>query len=236
MASEEKDQEKPKSKKTCWILGICILILVLIVGAIFIVRSISKTSQDEEDVKMSQADLVDYFVDLTTVYPGVDREMKVIKWEKSPVTVSIEDQAPGGGEEALSNFISTFNNNSTEVKLERVQKDGDIKIYFQTPISSAGSAGPSTGADFAIDNAKIVLSENAAMFQQSLDSVLSHEMFHTLGFTGHYSGSVCRLMSKSVCGSHMTENEEELIKMMYSGNLPSGSDKTQIRAFFQNQN
>jgi hypothetical protein len=60
-------------------------------------------------------------------------------------------------------------------------------------------------------------------------------MFHALGFTGHYMGSVCRLMSPETCGSHLSVNEEKLIQMLYANDIPPGLDESQIRNYFQNR-
>lgn len=215
--------------------------VILIIIAFLVMKSIgffgaeNTKSGDEEDRQMTKQELVDYFVDETTTYPGVNQPMKSMAWDNRTVTASIEDQPPAGGEKALDDFISVFNNNSTTTKLEKVDSGGDIKIYFQASTGeAAGKSGPSSGDDFIIDRANVKISENAAVFEQSLSSVLSHEMFHALGFTGHYSGSTCRLMSSRTCGAHLTQNEERLIQMLYSSGLPVGSDEETIRAHFQN--
>lgn len=243
--------EKPKKSKWClWTCGGvgCLVLIVLV--AVFALRTFtdfnlgdssssgqSPIKQDEEDNEMSKTELLDYFVAETTVWPGYDQSIKVIKWEKPIVTVSIADTPLEGGIKAVDDFIARFNKNSNTVKLERIEKDGDIKIYFQEDTKgSAGKSGPSSGLDYTIDNANVKLDQKVAISDQVLNSVLSHEMFHALGFTGHYNGSVCRLMSPDTCGSHFSINEERLIQMLYSTNLPVESNESDIRAYFQNWN
>lgn len=223
--------------------GIGLLIILIIIG-IFAFRFFSDsgtstatitTKPDEEDIEMSKADLIDYFVTETTVWAGTDYPMKVTRFEKPIVKVSIADTPPEGGIQAVDDFIAKFNTNSNTVKLERTQSDGDIKIYFQKDTKgAAGRSGPSGSGNYIIDHANVKLDQKVAIFDQSMSSVLSHEMFHALGFTGHYNGSVCRLMSPTVCGSHFSINEERLIQMLYSTDIPIKSDESDIRTYFQN--
>ncbi len=190
---------------------------------------------DEEDREMSKQDLIDYFVQEVTTYPNLEKKVKLARWDKDTVTLSIEDDKSEAKIKAVDNFITTFNKNSNYVKLKRTDSNGDIKIYFQEDTSgSAGRSGPGTGADYIIDLSYVEVSQDAAIFEQSLNQVFSHEMFHALGFTGHYSGSVCRLMSPDVCGSHISVNEEKLIQMLYATDIPPGLDESQIREYFKN--
>src|SRR4030042_4112908 len=204
-----------KSRWYCWVLGACGCVVIVIVIIFFIFgisfwrswadfgnvlpedTNIEKSAApDEEDKEMSKQELIDYFVQETTTYSGVDIKIKLSRFEKEIVTVSIEDDKSKDKTKAVNNFITIFNKNSTATSLKRVDSNGDIKVYFHADTSgSAGRSGPSTGADYVIDHADVKISEDAAIFEQSLDSVFSHEMFHAIGFTGHYSGSVCRLMS-----------------------------------------
>ncbi|MFA6492638.1 MAG: hypothetical protein WCV58_00615 [Patescibacteria group bacterium] len=246
----DKTPEKPKkSKWLLWTCGSCGCLVIIIMVALFSLRSFTGfnigkffdnsqnngSNLDEEDKEMTKSELIDYFVGETTVYPGFDKSIKVMKWEKPVVTISVADTPPEGGIKAIDDFINKFNNNSTKTKLQRIESDGDIKIYFQVSTDgAAGRSGPSSGADYIIDHANIKLSEEAAMFDQSLSSVLSHEIFHALGFTGHYQGSACRLMSPTVCGSRLTINEERLIQMLYSTDMPDGINESEIRSFLQN--
>ena len=247
--TETKDQ--PKNSKWClWTCGGCGLLIIIIAVILIVLYEATgfnlgrvltgengSTKKDAEDIEMSKAELVDYFVTETTFYSGVDRRIKLMKWEKPVITVSIEDASPEGGTKALDDFVTVFNSNSTNTKMDRVESGGDIKIYFQEDTKgSAGRSGPSSGADFTIDHADIKLDQKVAIFDQSLASILSHEIFHALGFTGHYNGEECRLMSPSTCGSRLAVNEESLIQMMYGTDIPAESDENQIRAFFQNWN
>lgn len=252
MAEEISQTNPAKPKKSKWYFWACggcgclIIILVIVLAAL---RSFSNfnlgdlfgkqsgTNADEEDRAMTKDELIDYFVVLTTFYSTQDNPVKLARWNKETVTVSIADQPAEGGVAAVDDFITAFNRNSTTTKLQRVDQDGDIQIYFQASTAgSAGLSGPSTGADFTIDHADIKLSQEAAIFTQSLDSVLSHEMMHALGFVGHYYGNVCRLLSSKTCGSHLTVNEERLIKMLYGTDVPAGSGESEIRTYFQNWN
>lgn len=195
------------------------------------------SQQDEEDQAMSHDELVDYFTILVTTYSSPETPSKVAKWDKPVVTISIENIPPENGIKVVDDFINKFNSNSTKTKLERTAKNGDIRIYFNVDTSgSAGRSGPSTGADYIIDSAQVKLDERVAVFEQSLSSVFSHEMFHALGFTGHYQGNDCRLMSTSTCGSHLSINEERLIQMLYSTDIPVKSGEPEIKAYFQNWN
>lgn len=243
-----ENQQKPNSK--CWWLaggcGCLIIIIIVIFGLRFFTGfnfinifgnqpGDTKITQGEEDLEMSKSDLIDYFVEETTIYPGLNRPTKVARWEKEIVTISIADTPPEGAIKTIDDFIIIFNRNSTKTKLKRVNSPRDIIIYFQADArGAAGSSGINTGTDYIIDHANIKLSEEAAFFQQSIESILSHEIFHALGFTGHYSGSVCRLMSKDVCGSHLTINEERLIQMLYATDLPTRADENHIREYFKN--
>lgn len=250
MADEQKTSQEKNKKPRWWLLacGSCGCLLILLIIIFFVFGSFTgfnprslfngqdnTANQDEEDREMTKQGLIDYFVGETTVYPGADIVMKVIKWEKPVVTVSIADTPPDGGVQAVDDFIAKFNQNSTKTKLERIENNGDIKIFFQASTNgAAGRSGPSSGADYTIDHANIKLAGEVALFEQSLSSVLAHEMFHALGFTGHYTGNVCRLMSPTVCGSHLTINEEKLIQMLYSTDLPSGIGESEVRSYFQN--
>ena len=240
MNQEENSGKSPaKPKKSKWWLvgcggGLLIIIVLVFAFGLFGSSYKSSSSQDEEDIVLSKDELVNYFVEETTIWGAGNIPITLMKWDKPEVTISIADTAAEGGDKAIESIISKFNQNSTKVKLKQVAADGDTKIYFQASAGgAAGSSGPSTGGDSIIDNASVKLSEEAAMFSSSLESVLTHEIFHSLGFVGHYSGEVCRLMSKSVCGSHITINEERLVQMMYSTDIPAGSNETQIRAYFQ---
>lgn len=241
--------EQPKRSK--WhlrVCGTCGCLLVILICILFALRTFTSFSPsnifgnknstkttDEEDLEMTKDELINYFVGETTVWPGISQPMKLIKWKKEIVSVSIEDTPPEKGVEAVDKFIEKFNQNSSSVKLNRVSQGGDIKIYFQAISDNvAGRAGPSSGADYTIDHANVNLSSKAALSEQSLDQVLSHEMFHALGFYGHYLESECRLMSPSACGSHFTINEERLIQMLYATDIPDGSDEQRIRSYFQN--
>lgn len=245
------DSEQPKKSKWCWwACGSCGCLILVVVVILVVLNATTgfnlgrvltgengSTKQDAEDIEMSKADLVDYFVTETTVYPGYDKRIKLMKWEKPTITLSIEDMPPEGGINAVDDFVTIFNSNSTSAKMERIESGGDIKIYFQKDTKGvAGRSGPSSGADFTIDHADVKLDEKVAIFEQSLVSVLSHELFHALGFTGHYNGKECRLMSTNTCGSRLTINEERLIQMMYGTDISAESDESQIRAFFQNWN
>lgn len=253
MAKEVKtSQEKPKkSRWLWWTCGGCGCLAIIIVIILFSFGSFAgfgpsslfgniwkdQSYQDEEDRQMTKAELIDYFVEETTTYSSPNTPIRVAKWEKPVVTVSIADVPPEGGEKTLNDFISKFNNNSIKIKLQHTEKDGDIKIYFQESTrGAAGLSGPSTGGDYTIDNADVKLAQDVALFEQSISSVLSHELFHALGFTGHYSGTTCRLMSTGTCGSRLTINEERLIQMLYATDLPSNSGEAEIRAYFQNWN
>lgn len=246
----EENAIKPKSSKTCWIIaGSCGCLVILILAGLFAVRTFggeifknifnpdNTPRQDEENREMTKAELIDYFVIETTTYSSPDTPSKVARWEKPVVTVSVESQPSEQNIKAVDKFITKFNNNSSKTKLQRIENNGDIKIYFETDTAgSAGRSGPSSGADYIIDSGVIKLDERAGVFEQSLDSIFSHEMFHALGFTGHYESSTCRLMSPTTCGSRLTINEERLIQMLYNSGIPLGSDETQIRSYFQNWN
>lgn len=242
---KEKPQEKPKSSCKClWVFLIIFGVLIIGLGIFFAVRFFGGSkdinpntgrAKDEEDVLMSKDELINYFVAETTVYPGFDKKLKTMAWDKPVVTVAIADQAPENAPKIIDDFITTFNRNSTTTQLQRISGDADIKVYFQKDVGHvAGSAGPSSGADYIIDHATIRMSERSTLFDESLAQIFSHEMFHVLGFTGHYDTSTCRLMSPDTCGSHLSINEEKLIQMLYSSGLPIESDEAQIRAFFQN--
>ena len=252
MSEQEKvEVSKPKNKKTCWIVGgicSCLIIIVVILLIIFgslgrsIIGSIvgegegvNSTKGDGEDVPMSKEELINYFVDETTVYGAGNVPINLEKWQRPVITLSLEDTPPVGGEGVVDNIIAFFNKNSTKTKIEKVLSNGDIKIFFQKDTKgAAGSSGPSTNGTAIIDHATVKLSEEATLFENSMESVLAHEIFHALGFVGHYPGEVCRLMSKDVCGSHLTVNEASLIQMMYSTDIPPGSNEAEIRAYFQN--
>lgn len=250
MEEKKPEQTKKPNSKCWWFVGGCGCLIIIVIVVLFGLRFVtgfniidifsnqpsgSNTPKDEEDIELSKANLIDYFVEETTIYPGLNQPAKVIRWEKELVFLSIADTPPEGAIKAIDDFINIFNRNSSKTKLSRVNSSGDIIFYFQADTrGAAGSSGPSTGADYIIDHANIKLSEDAALFQQSMESVLSHEIFHALGFTGHYSGNVCRLMSSSVCGSHLTINEERLIQMLYATEISSGADENQIREYFKN--
>lgn len=230
----------PPKKSSCWYWGcgifVLLIIIVMVLGALRsgLITPGGNSNQEATDKELSKQELIDYFVAETTVYPGFNRPIKLMKWNKDIITVSIADTPPENGTKVVDKFISKFNSLSSSVQLQRVDTGGDIIIYFQASTQgAAGKSGPSTGADTIIDHAKIRISQEAAIFEQSLSSVLSHEMFHALGFTGHYQGSDCRLMSPDTCGSHLTINEERLIQMMYASNISDGLDETAIRAFFE---
>lgn len=251
MAEDITKSEKSIPKKSIWYLWACggcgclviIIIIILFMFRLFTGFSSSdlsgnkqgSTSQDEEDKEMTKTELINYFIAETTVWPGVEKPMKVIKWKKDIVTVSIEDTPPEGGAKTVDEFIEKFNRNSSTAKLKRISNGGDIKIYFEKPTNgAAGKAGPSSGADYIIDLGYVELSEEATLFEKSLDQIFAHEMFHALGFYGHYKGDECRLMSPTTCGSHFTINEERLIKMLYGTEIPEGSDANDVRTYFQN--
>lgn len=229
---------------SCLIIIIIILFIVFgsfgrsLIGSIIgETGSTGSTKGDKEDVPMSKEELINYFVDETTIYSSGNVPIVLEKWERPVITLSVEDTPPEGADKVLDTIIAFINNNSTKTQVEKVASDGAIKIYFnKDTLGSAGRSGPSTNGTTVIDHANISLSEEAAVFSSSMEAVLAHEIFHGLGFVGHYPGEICRIMSKSVCGSHLTVNEARLIQMMYSTDIPSGSNETEIRDYFSNWN
>jgi hypothetical protein len=230
-------EEKPKkSKWYLWACGCVIILIILVVGGFFIYKSLvtnSNSGTSQKDKPMTNAELINYFVEETTTNNGINTVVE--KWEKPTVTVSIADTPPDGADKAIGDFVTAFNKNSTKVQLKQVSTGGDIKVYFQKNASgNVGESIPVAGADHVIYNGEVRMSEESALFQTSLSAVFAHEMMHALGFTGHYSDSVCRLMDPKACGNHMTINEERLIQMLYSTDLPAGSNADEVRTYFQN--
>lgn len=247
--SQPSPQKPKKSRWWLWVCGSCSCLVIVLIVVFFIISSVtgfnlekyfdggsgSITETDEEDRVMTKDELVDYFVDLTTIYGGNNMPIKLMKWDKPVVTISPMDEPTPNGIKIIDDFITMFNANSTTTQLQRVDKGGDIKVYFKPAAGdAAGSAGPSSGADYVIDSATVKFGENAAVFEQTESQIFAHEMFHVLGFVGHYTGETCRLMSKNTCGSHVSKNEEKLIQMLYSTDISAELDETQIRTFFQN--
>lgn len=242
MAEEKTDQSKTKnpkkSKRYLWACGCVILLVILGIAGFLIYRSLvaqTNSSTSEKDKPMSNAELINYFVELTTTNNGINT--KVEKWEKPIVTISVADTPPEGADTAIDAFITTFNQNSTKVQLQKVAASGDIKVYFQKDASGAvGTSIPVAGADHVIYSGEVRMSQESALFASSLAAVFAHEMFHALGFTGHFSDpdGICRLMAPTACGNHMTINEERLIQMLYSTDIPVGLDAMGVRAYFQN--
>lgn len=245
---EETAASVPPENKSRFSWGCAFLFLVLVVLVLFSIfrfgffprggssfkNNTTEKKQEDESVELSKPELIDYFVDLTIFYAGVDKPMELVMWKKKIVTVSIEDEPPESGSKVLEEFINKFNDLSSETKLQQVAKGGDIEIYFQVSTSgSAGKAGPSSGIDTIIDHAVVKISHEAALFEQGLEVVLDHEMLHALGFFGHYLGSDCRLMSPTTCGAKFSKNEEKLIKMLYSSKIDDGLDEAGIRSFFE---
>lgn len=245
VAQEEASASVPPEKRPHSLWGCFFAILVLIILVLFVIfrfgffprgsSSIKDNAFDKkQEILLSKSELVDYFVELATIYTGVDKPMELVMWKKKIVTVSIEDKLPEHGSKVVEEFISKFNNLTSETKLQQVAKGGDIKIYFQASINgSAGKAGPSSGVDTIIDHAVVKISQDSAIFEQSLEPVFAHEMLHALGFLGHYSGNGCRLMSPTTCGAEFSKNEEQLIKMLYSSKIDDGLDEQGIRSFFE---
>lgn len=251
MAEEKNTSNQKSSKKTNWCLWLgcgCLGLIIIIGVAIYMLTAFTDFSlgglvgestkkQDPEDREMTKAELVNYFVDLTTYWGDGKTKINLIKWDKPVVTISPADTPTENGIQIMDEFITMFNSNSTTTKLERVESGGDIKVYF-TPAGPevAGRAGPSSGVDHIIDSAYIKFGDNVTVFKQSESQVFAHEMMHALGFAGHYKGETCRLTSASTCGSHLTKNEERLIQMLYGTNISDNLDEGQIRSFFENWN
>lgn len=247
--------KKPRKNIFFWILGGC-LSLIVIGAVIFILltrlvnsttdigsNKVTPTSKPATSAKptpaptgqvLSKDQLIDYFIDETTTYPGVDVPMKVSRWEKEIVTLSLENTGPSYANSVIDEFIAKFNRKSKKTKLEKTESNGDIKVSFVPKIDGAGGkTGPSSGADAIIDSASVQISLETTTTSDALSFVFSHEIMHALGFVGHYLGDECRLMSGRICGAQMTTNEEKLIWMLYSSGIPLDSDATQIRDFFK---
>ena len=132
MTKEElgsKETTKSGKSKWCWwTCGGCGCLILLVV-AILIVLNITtgfnlgriltgengSNKQDAEDKEMSKTELVNYFVTETTVYPGLDKQIKLMKWEKPVITVSLEDTPPDGGTKALDDFVKIFTGDASDV-------------------------------------------------------------------------------------------------------------------------
>ena len=253
-------EAQPKKNNTLWwVLGGCgcaviLAVLAIIISFLVIVYKTkpsqgqsasptpnpktSSSTSSQTAPSLSKDELIDYFVEEVTTYAGVTIPMAVTRWNKPSVTVSLENEGPDYSKRVFNEFIDKFNKNSETVKLSLAEKGGDIKVTFYptVPSSGGGNAGPSSGADAIIDSAQIGLANSEVANYEDLSRIFDHEMMHALGFTGHFKGNKCVLMSWMPCKGVMTANEEKLIWMMYSSGIPLNSDETQIRQFIQNWN
>lgn len=244
--------EKPKSKACSWIfLGIFFL-LVFISVAMFsfgtknfpaiknssIIKdlSVNKNSNKTSGIKgfavMSQNELVNYFITEVTTYGS--KTVPLQRWNKD-IKVQIEGESDVESLKLINEFIKRFNQNSKTVKMEKVSTGGNFVIQFKDASRKGlpGSAAFGSGNDCFIDGAVVEIGEEVGMLESLPDYTVNHEMFHALGFGGHYRSDVsCTLMSAKHCAKSFTANEDKLIQMLYNSNIPACSTETKIRDFF----
>ncbi|HOX41195.1 MAG TPA: hypothetical protein PK263_03300 [bacterium] len=252
--SESKDSVKnePKSPWKSFCCGGCVTLLVLAIVAFVaprylggfslsnITKSLDNIGKEEVSTQtpkkanksyspMSKNELINYFATETTTYG--DNTVKLSRWDKD-IRIKIEGEPNAEYLAELDSFISRFNTNSTSIKMFKVSSDSNLTIRFGTG-NKIGLAAFSAGDDCKIDGALVEVGPEADMVETLPDYIVNHEMFHALGFGGHYrSEESCTLMSAWHCSDSFTKNEDRLIQMMYNSKIPVCSDANQIKTFF----
>lgn len=244
--SIEPTQKKSK-KSLLWIIGGCgclIVVIAAIVLVVFALRSIrnqelsgskNASQKSESTGKLSKNEMIDYFVDTAFYDEDTYQAQKLNRWTDPEVTIGFNGDPSQAAIDTVDQFIRNFNSISTSVQLSRTKGNGDISINWgASNISSAGKTGYGQNPDGSILAASVYMGDIASTDDSAMFALLSHEMYHALGFH-HYSGADCRLMKAKTCGyDPYSENEKRLIEMMYSSGVPLGADESTIRTFFAN--
>lgn len=192
----------------------------------------SKSSNSSKYSPMTSGELVNYFSVISTTQK--DKTVSLRKWNK-PIKVEIEGMPDQKSLELIDQFIARFNKNSQTIKMHKVESGGNFIVQFRdkTINNLPGSAAFGAGKDCFILGAVVEIGPEAGMLETLPEYTINHEMFHALGFGGHYRSNVsCTLMSAKHCAGNWTENEDKLVDMLYNSNIPACSNETQIKNFF----
>jgi len=191
---------------------------------------------------------LDFYIDIANTSIRGNEGGPTIRWNKPKVYI--------GGEEApdaldatyrscLSFFVSDFNANSSNVKLENNVELANIRIYFMTEaeliaqyetklpfaIPSSNSNGEMTGAD-------IVMPSNTDWLEDEKCWSLKHEIMHAVGFLGHSNKIDNSEMSFNplfITYGGLSSSDQRAIRMLYNSGIPLLSSQQEARDFFNSR-
>lgn len=249
-STQSSVENKPKkSNWVFWTCGGCLFLVITALIIIFVLKSFGGSatsklfgdpdipSESSKGTKgysaMSKAELTNYFSTETTNYGS--SKVTLSRWEKD-IKIMMKGESTAEYLALIDKFIERFNENSNTIKMSKVTTGGNFTIEFGKNSSSGmpGGAAFSSGDDCSIDGAVVSVGPEADMIETLPDYIINHEMFHALGFSGHYrSEESCTLMSATHCGESFTENEDKLISMLYNSGIPGCLDEAGIRSFFE---
>lgn len=187
---------------------------------------------------------LDFYIDIAnTTISGEDQP--TIRWNKPKVYIGA---VPGTLDETyttcLNWFISDFNANSNQVKMENNAELAEVRIYFMTKQEMINQfdtklpfASTHPGDNGEIISSKIFMPSDTDWLNDEKCWSLKHEIIHAIGFRGHsnkINNSEMSFNPLYITYAGLSSNDQRAIRMLYSSGIPLLTNQQQVRDYFAN--
>jgi len=189
---------------------------------------------------------LDFYIDIAnTSIAGADRP--TIRWNRPVVYIGgkeSDDALDATYRTCLNWFVTDFNANSTNVKLEKNAPLANIKIYFMTEQEMIDQyhtklpfAVPYNNTSGEMTESKIVMPSDTDWLDDEKCWSLKHEIIHAVGFPGHsgkISNSEMSFNPLYITYAGLSSSDQRAIRMLYNSGIPLLYNQQQARDYFAN--